>query len=254
MKIRYSITNLLVILFLFPLIIFSQDDTEIDPSKPTNLYTQVNANLEYTTTHKYDLYGIRANIQYALNPDNLFLFEIPFLYNDSTKKFGMFDIRLRYFAVIKRNITKSFIALAPFIDITAPTGSFEPGLGQSVWSLAAGLVFGFAATKDMALFPGVSVIHITKPITDLIPEELKTTSTGIGFQFNLSYKFTKSIYVFINPTPLLLNTEGDWKVNWLGEFSLNNIFIPNKFKMNIFWLPNFTTDSHSLRLGGTLYL
>lgn len=250
---RKLIPVLFISCFLFTSISFSQEKEEIDPSKPTNLYTQVNANLEYSAGKSNNLYGIRANIQYAFNPDNLFLFEVPFLYNDATKKFWMYDMRARYFAVVSRNITQNFIAIAPFTDITAPTGKFENGLGTSVWSIAAGCVLGFVASQQIALFPGVSVIYITKPGTDLISDDLKKCSAGIGFQFNLSYKFSQSSFLFINPTPALLNRDGIWKLNWTGEFSLNHIFIPNKFKMNLFWGPNFTNEVHALRLGGTLY-
>ena len=86
----------------------------IDPSKPTNLYTQVNTNLEYQAGKNQNLFGIRANVQYAFNPDNLLLVELPLLNNDRTSKFGLGDTRVRYFNAIKRNISKSFNAIVPF--------------------------------------------------------------------------------------------------------------------------------------------
>ena len=51
----------------------SASKKDIDPSKPTNLYTQVNLNLEYQNGKQQNLFGARVNVQYALNPDNLFL-------------------------------------------------------------------------------------------------------------------------------------------------------------------------------------
>jgi hypothetical protein len=71
--------------------------TQIDPSKPSNLYTQINANLEWQSSSSNNLYGVRANVQYAFNPNNLFLFEVPLLYNSKGSASGLGDLRLRYF-------------------------------------------------------------------------------------------------------------------------------------------------------------
>lgn len=252
-----------LILFLFTLLfttanMIAQDEApkkqEVDPSKPTNLYTQINTNLEGSFSDAQNLFGLRVNVSYAATPDNLFLIEAPILYNDRTQKFGISDSRIRYFAVVKRNITKNFIALAPFADLTLPTGSYKNGLGGSSWSIAVGTVFGFIAGKKLALFPGVSYVHGTKPSTNLIPEASKFASNGIGLQFNASYSFSKSTFMFINPTPVFMNANSSWKTIWTGELSLNHIFIPNKLKANIFWGPNFTNKIHVLRIGTTFYL
>jgi len=227
---------------------------DIDPSKPTNLYTQVNLNLEYQNGKKQNLFGARVNVQYALNPDNLFLVEIPLLYNDATSRFGVGDMRIRYFNAIKRNITKSFIAIAPFADISVPTGSYKNGLGTSSWSLGAGVVFGFILSKKLSLFPGINYVHQTKPNSELIPEESKFTSNGVGFQFNASYVINKQTFLFINPIPVFINTNGSWNSSWTAECSFNRIIVPNKFKMNVGWYPNFTANTNTFRLGGTFFL
>lgn len=227
---------------------------DIDPTKPTNLYTQLNTSLEYQSGKNQNLFGIRTNIQYAFNPDNLLLAEVPLLYNDRTSKFGLGDMRLRYFTAVKRNISKSFIAIVPFADISLPTGSFENGLGTSIWSLAGGMVFGFILNKKLSIFPGLSYVHITEPSTDLIPDANKYSSNGIGLQFNASYVINKSTFLFVNPTPSFLNANGNWKTFWSGEFSINKIITPNKFKINAFWSPNLTTEVHIFRIGATLFI
>lgn len=239
--------------------IYAQDSAvaakqDIDPSKPTNLYTQVNANLEYQAGKNQNLFGVRANIQYAVNPDNLFLIELPFLYNDRTSRFGVGDMRVRYFNAVKRNISKSFIAIAPFADISVPIGSYKNGLGASNWSLASGVVFGFIVSKKLSLFPGVNYVHLTKPSTSLIPEVAKYSSDGVGFQFNASYVINKTTFLFVNPVPVFLSTGDSWKSVWSGEVNLNKIIKPNKLKMNIGWYPNFTAEVHTIRLGATMYL
>jgi hypothetical protein len=226
----------------------------IDPSKPTNLYTQVNTNLEYQAGKSKNLYGIRANVQYAFNPDNLLLFELPLLYNNQTNKFGLGDTRVRYFNAIKRDISKSFIAIAPFADISLPTGSYKNGLGTSSWSLAGGIVFGFIVSKKLSLFPGINYVHITKPSTDLIPSFSKFSSNGVGFQFNASYVINKQTFLFVNPIPTFLYSNGNWNSIWAAEFSLNRIMVPNKFKMNISWNPNFTHQMNVFRMGATIFL
>ncbi len=247
-----------LIIMVLGLSLFAQEgnavEQEVDASKPTNLYTQINTNLEGSFSDKQNLYGLRVNISYALNPNNLFLIEVPFMYNDNTDKFGIGDSRIRYFAVVKRNLTNRFIAIAPFADITVPLGSYQKGLGNTSWSIAMGSVFGFVATKKLALFPGISYVHTTKPTTDLIPDNTKFTGNGISLQFNASYSFSKSTFLFVNPTPLFLNTNSEWKTIWTGEVNLNHVFIPNKLKANVFWGPNFTNKMHVFRLGTTFYL
>jgi len=227
---------------------------EIDASKPTNLYTQLNTSLEYQSGQTQNLFGLRTNVQYALNPDNLFLIELPFLYNDLTSKFGVGDMRVRYFNAIKRNISKSFIAIAPFADVSLPSGSFKNGLGSSSWSLAGGVVCGFILTKKLSFFPGISYMYITKPGTSLIPVASKYSSNGIGLQFNASYVINKRTFLFVNPTPSFLNTNGSWKSFWSGDVNLNRVITPNKFKMNIGFSPNFTSKVYTIKVGNTFYL
>jgi hypothetical protein len=234
----------------------SKKTTEVDASNPTNLYTQVNTQFEYTSRKDgTSLFGFRGNVQYTLNADNLVLAEIPFLFNDATNTFGVSDIRLRYFNIAKRVATpEKFSVIAPFVDLTLPTGSFENGLGTSSFVLSAGSVFGFAISKKVLLFPGLSVVHITKPSTDLIPEEQKFSSTGLLGQANASISFSKDWFLFLNPILSVLNTDGDWHSVWSGEFNLNYMVIPNKLKANIGYFPNFTNDIHTIRFGTTFFL
>jgi hypothetical protein len=229
---------------------------EVDASNPTNLYTQVNTQFESTSQKDgTNLYGFRGNVQYTFNANNLVLAEIPLLYNDATETFGISDIRLRYFSIVKRTMTEDkFSVIAPFVDITLPTGSFEDGLGTSSLVLSAGSVYGFAATKKILLFPGLSVVHITKPGTDLIPEELKASSTGFVAQANVSISFNKRWFLFVNPILTGLSTAGDWNNIWSGEFNLNHMIIPNKLKANVGYFPNFTNEIHTVRLGATFFL
>ena len=251
-------TLILLILILSINKVNAQDEgkQEVDASNPTNLYTQVNTALEYTSLKDgTNLYGMRANVQYSFDPNNLILAEIPLLYNDATSSFGLSDVRVRYFTIVSRVMTaEKFHVIAPFVDITLPTGSFEDGLGSSSFVLAAGAVYGFAASKKIMLFPGLSVVHVTKPGTDLIPDASKFSSTGFSAQANVSISFNKSWFLFVNPVITMLNTDGEWNEDWSGEFNLNHMIIPNKLKANIGYSPNFTSEANTIRLGTTFFL
>lgn len=253
----YKKVSLLLFLMISFLKINAQKDSipkkEIDPSKPTNLYTQVNAVGEYSHSSIQKLSGVRFNIQYAINPDNLILAEIPVLGNSNSKAMGLADMRVRYFRAIKRNISARFIAIAPFADISLPTGSYAKGLGSSQWSIGFGMVGGYIVSSKFAVFPGVGFVYLTKPSTNLISESEKFSSTGVSLQLNGSLSFSKSTFLFINPSPVFLNTNGKWKGIWSGELNLNKIITPNKFKANIGFAPNFTYDIYIYRAGATLY-
>lgn len=250
---------ILLIIILSTVNIFAQEskkEINVDASNPTNLYTQVNALFEHTSLKDgANLYGVRANVQYSFNANNLVLAEIPMLYNDVTDAFGLSDIRIRYFTIAKRVMTaEKFSVIAPFIDITLPTGSFEDGLGTSSYVFSAGSVYGFAASKKVMLFPGLSLVHVTKPQTDLISDEFKFSSTGFLAQANMSINFNKSWFLFVNPVITVLNTDGNWNEAWSGEFNLNHMIIPNKLKANIGYFPNFTNEANTVRFGATFFL
>lgn len=224
--------------------LYAQNE-DVDASKPTNLYTQVNTVFEYQShSSSKALYGSRINIQYTFNPDNLLLAELPLLYNSKTEHFGLSDSRLRYFYVAKRNLSKSVIAFAPFADISVPTGNFNKGLGSSSWSISGGIVLGLLLSSKIALFPGLSYVHITKPTA-----YSGGSKNGINLQTNVSLQFNKRAFLFVNPIVTFLD-----KALWAGEFNFNYMAKPNKLKLNIGYYPIFTQKIHTLRAGATFYL
>ena len=212
---------------------------EIDPSKPTNLYTQFNTLSEINKYDEFSTYGTRLNFEYAFNPDNLLLVEVPFLYNDLTKKTGLSDTRIRYFNAVKRNISKTIIAIAPFVDISIPTGNSNYGLGEGTWSLAAGAVVGMVISEKVALFPGVNYVYLTK-----------LSESGFGLQTNMSVSFSKKSFLFVNPIVTFFSFDTIVQ----AELNYNYILKPNKFKVNLGWLPNFTNNINTIRLGATFFL
>ncbi len=239
--------SIFLITFLFTTLLFAQEEeTEnLDASKPTNLYTQVNGAFEYQSREgSPDRYGMRFNVQYAFNPDNLLLVEIPFLYNEGTENFGLSDMRFRYFYAAKRNVTKRLIAIAPYADITAPTGSIKHDIGQDVWSLSGGVVFGYVLTPKIALFPGVGYVHVND-----FKKGKFSPQNGLNFQTNMSINFSSKAFLFVNPIITVLD-----RTLWTGELNFNYMVKPNKLKTNIGYYPNFTNDIYIFRVGATIFL
>ena len=242
------LSNTLLLACFFMSMTMSAQDTDastVDASKPTNLYTQVNAAFEYQANKDGDdRYGTRINVQYAFDPDNLLLVEVPLLYNEGTDKFGISDTRVRYFHAAKRNITKRLIAIAPYADITIPTGSLSNGLGGDVWSLAAGVVAGYVISPKIAMFPGVGFVHVTDSDKRGVDSQ-----NGINFQTNMSISFSPRSFLFVNPIVTVLD-----RTLWTAELNYNYMITPNKLKVNAGYYPDFSNDINTFRLGATLFL
>lgn len=243
-------------LLALPMATLAQDAApaaaDIDPSKPTNLYTQLNVQGEYTTATGYELVGSRINLQYAFNPNNLLLAEIPILHHTGTNKTGLSDMRARYFNKFHVDPDSRLNALVAGVDVTMPTGSRDDGLGGGVWSIAPTMIAGVMITEKIFAFPGVSYVHITAPDA---PEGFDTfASNGFGVQTNMSVSFSKHTFLFVNPIYTWLNTNGVASDFWSGEFNLNRIIKPNKLKVNAGWFPNLTNDINTYRVGFTVFL
>ena len=87
---------------------------EIDASKPTNFYPLLDNSLEYNKRESGgNLFGYRAQLIYPPSEAHLFLFEAPLLYNTMTEKFGLGDLRARYFFLPYKNYDKLFGAFGP---------------------------------------------------------------------------------------------------------------------------------------------
>lgn len=231
----------------------NSDSVRVDASKPTNLYTLINPNPEYIQRESGSTYGIRFIIQYALDSDNLFLAEVPFLAAPDQKSVGLGDLRLRYFSVVKRDLSSKVIALAPFADIRFPTGSFDKGLGTTSWSLAGGCIIGYTVSSKLSMFPGLSYIHVTKPSSDLILDSTKKTGNGVGMQLNASYSFSESHFVYINPTPSFMDYGAGWRMYWAGEVDLFWMVRPNKLLLDAYMGLDLTNNVRTYRLGASFF-
>ena len=130
-------------------------EAEIDASKPTNFYSFIDNTLEYQTSSNQNIFGYRGNLTLAPSSEHLVLAEIPLMYNDRTSKFGLGDIRVRYFWLPYKDYSRFIGAFGPSIDIFAPTGSYADGLGSSSWVVSPGMTVGLMVADFIQFFPMV---------------------------------------------------------------------------------------------------
>lgn len=135
-----------------------------DRSKPTNLYTTLETNLEWQNLAGGNRYGIRVMANAALNAANQVQVELPIGvsdYSGQDRGVGLGDVRVRYFVVPYRKPEARLFSVGASLDVTAPTGSVENGLGSGAWHFAPGVMAGLRldATGAWSLFGVFSYQH-----------------------------------------------------------------------------------------------
>ena len=131
---------------------------EIDPSKPTNLYSFIDLNFEWQGFGKGDTVGFRVMPTWAINNQNMVQAEIPIQRADFETieaATGVGDIRIRYFGLpVVREATLSHIGVS--LDVFVPAGDEDKGLGSGRWVMAPGIMFGIAASDTVNFYPIIS--------------------------------------------------------------------------------------------------
>lgn len=188
-------------LFLTPIFSWSQTQTnsnktnEIDPSKPSNLYSSINFSGEWQKlSGNVNTYGTRISASYAISEKNLLQVELPLMYNDQSKKFGIGDIRARYFGLLLKDDSKTINSFGGSIDIFAPTGSMQNGLGTGSWMIAPGIIAGITVSPKILLYPILSYVHVTKP-------DIAGASATNGGSFEIISVFDLGAASWIQITP-----------------------------------------------------
>lgn len=87
--------------------------------------------------------------------------------------------------------------------------------------------------------PGINYVYLTKP-----------KESGLGFQTNMSIKFSQNSFLFANPIITMFSFDTIWQ----AEFNYNYIIKPNKIKVNAAYNPNFTNNINTFRIGATFFL
>jgi hypothetical protein len=254
MRIVFSGFILFSIIGLIP----AQDQAakEKDNSKPTNVYSQIDNFLEYTSYKTYNTFGYNPKISYTPNEDNALNLEVPFLYSTKTNKFGLSDIRLRYFYIPYRDYSKTFGAFGASMDIIAPTGSYEDGLGSSSWRFSPGFTFGLMLneSRTISAFPVISYIYTTKPATDLIPEDQKEVDHGLNIQVISSFVLSDDAFLLVTPIYDLKDLKDEREDEFIIE--IENVFdiARDKYQVGWFYRGAFASNSHTFRVFFTVFL
>ena len=231
-----------------------KDHEEIDPSKPTNFYTQLINQLEYNSRKSGgDIMGYRGEIQFAPSESHLFLAELPLLYNDKSGKFGLGDARLRYFYLPYKNYDKFIGAFGPSIDIFMPTGNYEHGLGSSSWLIQPGITVGLMIADWIQMFPILSYQYTSKPSTDLIPEELKKDQNGLSFQIITPIIFSDKFFMQVTPVYTASNFGDERQDRYIQEL-FGQYKISSKLQASFFYRGVFEDEDHTMRLGLVVFL
>lgn len=245
---------LTILLLVVSMGIFAQeDDAKIDASKPTNFYSLLDNTLENTNSPIQNVMGYRGKIMIAPSEAHLILGELPLLYNDRTKKFGLSDIRVRYFYLPYKNYDKLLGAFGPSIDIFTPTGSFENGLGSGRWIVSPGLTAGLMVADWIQFFPILSYQYASKPVYDNVPEELDKSTSGITFQVITPVVFSDKFFMQITPIYKMNNLSDERQDRYVQELIAVYTLAP-KLQLSGYYNGNFKDKIHQVSVGLTVFL
>jgi hypothetical protein len=251
---RYAVLVLAILFFGMDLNAQDDSEAEIDPSKPTNFYTQLINQLEYNSRKSGgNIMGYRGEIQLAPSESHLLLAELPLLYNDESGNFGLGDARVRYFYLPYKNYDKFIGAFGPSIDIFMPTGSYENGLGSSSWLIQPGVTVGLMIADWIQMFPILSYQYTSKPSTDMIPEGMKMDQHGISFQIITPIIFSENFFVQVTPAYTASDFGNDRKDRYIQEL-FGQYKINSKLQASFFYRGVFQDEDHTVRLGLVVFL
>ena len=250
---KYLAIVLYILLNIYSVHAQSNQDSEIDVTKPTNFYTFLDNNLEFTSNKNANIFGYRANLTVSISPKHLLLIEAPLLYNDKSEKFGLGDIRARYFWLPYKNYDNFFGAFGPSIDIFAPTGNFEKGLGTGRWVVAPGVMGALMLAEWIQLFPVLSYQYVSKSTSDLIPDNIDKETHGMSFQIITPIIISQKVFTQVTPILLYNDFSDNTSLSYVQELLFS--YGPKEtLWINLFYRGAFKDEAHTIRLGFTMYL
>lgn len=253
MKIILNIIIALSFLTLVLMTNISAQEVEIDASKPTNFYSFIDNTLEYQSSNTQNIYGYRGNLTLAPSSEHLVLAEIPLMYNDRTSKFGLGDIRIRYFWLPYKDYSRFIGAFGPSVDIFAPTGNYADGLGSSSWVVSPGVTVGLMAADWIQFFPILSYQYVSKQTTDQIPESQKKSRQGLTFQIITPIVFSDKFFMQVTPI-FSINDFDDSRQDRFAAELFASYAVHTTIQVTGFFRGNFEDEVYTYRLGLTMFL
>ena len=175
------------------------------------------------------------------------------LYNDRTKKFGLGDIRARYFWLPYKDYSKFVGAFGPSVDVFIPTGSYEDGLGSSSWIISPGVTVSLMAADWIQFFPILSYQYLSKQTTDTIPDSLKKSRNGFTFQVVIPVVFSSKFFMQFTPI-FSKNDFNDDRADRFAQLISATYSLTDKLQLGGFFSGNFKDEIYTYRLGLTVYL
>lgn len=255
MKIKaiFKISLITCISFFCAIKISAQVTTpHIDPSRPTNFYTRLSNNLEYTFLKAgKSNYGFRANFVWASKRQHHSLYaELPLLYATSSKKFGLSDMRFRHYWVPFKNYAKKPGAFGIAIDSYVPTGKLNDGLGRGRWIIAAGISSAFVYGK-FSTFPYIYYLYSGEIMNNKLSATSRRALHGYIIQSTCVYKINRKSYLDFTPIFMKNSYSNSGKNDYVLEGNYLYMVKENKMQVGCFarryFLGNSTTIRTSLR-------
>ena len=230
----------------------NQEEELIDSSKPTNFYSFLDNTLEFSSQENQNVFGYRGKLTLALSEAHLVLAEVPLLYNDRTEKFGISDIRARYFWLPYKNYDKILGAFGPSIDIFAPTGSFEDGLGSGRWILSPGVTVGIMAAEWIQFFPILSYQYASKPVYETPSPETDMSTHGLSFQVITPIVFSDKFFVQLTPI-FKMNDFNNERNDRFEQEIFASYSVNPKMQITGFYSGKFEDKNHTVSAGLTIF-
>ncbi|MBB6462541.1 hypothetical protein [Flammeovirga kamogawensis] len=241
-----------LVFLLLSNILFAQDE-EIDASKPTNFYTQLYNHLEYNYSKDGpDTFGYRAEFMFAPSEAHLLLAELPLLHNTGTNKTGIGDFRARYFYLPYKNYDKLLGAFGPSVDVFAPTGDYDKGLGTGTWLVQPGVTVGLMFADWIQAFPILSYQYTSSPVIDR-PELLDEAQHGISFQIITPIIFSEKFFMQVTPIYTASNLSKDRNDRYIQEV-VAQYALSDKLQISSFYRGIFKDNNHTARLALLVFL
>ncbi|MEO6329689.1 MAG: hypothetical protein ABIO55_12185 [Ginsengibacter sp.] len=227
---------------------------QIDPSKPTNQYTRLSNNLEYNFLKAGKrTYGYRANFIWASPRQHHSLYmELPLLYATVSQKFGLGDMRFRYYWVPYKNYVKKPGAFGFAIDSYIPTGKLDDGLGRNRWIFAAGLSSAFVFGR-FSTFPYIYYLHSGEIMSNKLSGTAKKALNGYIIQSICVYKINKKSYLDCTPIFIKNSYSNAGKDDFVAEGNYLYMVKQNKIQVGCFARRYFKGNTTTLRVNMRVY-
>lgn len=230
--------------------------SEKDNSKPTNVYSQIDNFLEFVTAPNYNTFGYNPKLTYAPSEKLSLVLEVPFRYHTETEKFGLGDIRFRTFYIPYKNYEKTFGSFGASIDLYAPTGRFEDGLGTSSWRISPGIIVGFILNeaKTISIFPNLSYTYTSQPSSPNVPDELNETDHGMTFQIINSFVISDDAFVLVTPIYDVKDINDKKEDEFILEIEPVFDLMKDKYQAGVFYRGAFVSKTHTFSVYFTIFL